>query len=62
MEVVWHGFLRKTVRGGYNHKNALDRGKSKKEKDKDPERGETVDWSFDISNEQLHYITGTSDS
>ena len=47
------------VREGYQHKNAPGWRKSKKEKDKEPETIETVDWSFEISNEQLRYITGT---
>ena len=47
------------VQGGYRRQNDPDLRMSKKEKDKDHVTVETVDWSVEISNEQLRYITGT---
>ena len=54
IETVWHGFLRKMVRGGYQRKNAPNR----REHGNVQMDGE-LDWSFKISNQRLRDITNT---
>ena len=54
IETVWHGFLRKMVRGGYQRKNAPNR----REHGNGQMDGE-LDWSFKISNQRLRDITNT---
>ncbi len=56
IEVVWHGFLRKMVRGGHKRKNAPDR---KTQKLEIPVTSEPTDWSYVLSNEQIRDITKT---
>ncbi len=46
LETIWHGFLRKMVRGGYRRKDASD--------------NEEENWSFVYSNADLRTITKTS--
>lgn len=53
-EVVWHGFLHKTVKGGLKRKNAPD----KNNQDGGDVKGEQ-DWSFKISNADLCEKTKT---
>ena len=46
LETIWHGFLRKMVRGGYQRKNEPN--------------DENVNWSFKYSNAELRNITKTT--
>ena len=48
IEVVWHGFLRRMVKGGY-----------RREKDDRDEDDNDQGWRFKISNTDLRNITGT---
>ena len=50
VEVIWHGFLQKMVRRGFERKNARDRAERE---------GTDVDWSYRISNDKLRTITKT---
>ena len=50
VEVIWHSFLRKMVRRGFERKNAPDRAECE---------GTDVDWSYRISNDRLRTITKT---
>ncbi len=46
LETIWHGFLRKMIRGGYKRKDTSD--------------SENINWSFVYSNADLRNITKTS--
>ena len=53
LEVIWTGFLRRMVKGGYVRKNVpTDRGRQGLT-DKD------LDWRFELSNDRLREITQT---
>ena len=53
IEVIWNGFLRRMVKGGYQRINAPT-GKEKKAKNESE-----LDWRFKISNVKLREITNT---
>ena len=55
IEVVWNGFLRRMVKGGFARKNAP---KNKKDTSIPAEE---VDWSFKLSNEKVREITKTTE-
>ena len=55
LESVWHGFLRRMVKGGFKRKNAP------KNKNDTSIPAEDIDWSFVLSNEKIREITNTSE-
>ena len=55
LESIWHGFLRRMVKGGFKRKNAP---KNKNDNSIPPEE---VDWSFVLSNEKIRKITNTTE-
>ena len=55
LESVWHGFLRRMVKGGFKRKNVP---KNKNDTSIAPE---AVDWSFVLSNEKIRKITNTTE-
>ena len=59
VEVIWHGFLRKMVRGGFERKNAPSRKDRRKDTDPNTQVEGDLDWSYNISNEQLRCLTNT---
>ena len=52
LESVWHGFLRRMVKGGFKRKNAP------KNKNDTSIPAEDIDWSFVLSNELIIEIIG----
>ena len=57
--MIWHGFLRKMVRGGFERKNAPSRKDRRKDTDPNTQVEGDLDWSYNISNEQLRCLTNT---
>lgn len=55
LECVWHGFLRRMVKGGFSRKNA-----PKNKKDTSIPKDE-IDWSFKLSNERIREITKSTE-
>ena len=55
LESVWHGFLRRMVKGGFKRKNAP------KDKNDNSIPPEEIDWSFLLSNEKIREITKTTE-
>ena len=58
IEVVWHGFLRKMVKGGYKRKNVPDNNNNRDDPQSTRVEGE-LDWSFMMSNADLREKTKT---
>ena len=59
VEVIWHGFLRKMVIGGFERKNAPSHSRRSAETDSQNHDETSLDWSFKLSNERLRQITKT---
>ena len=59
VEVIWHGFLRKMVIGGFQRKNAPSHSRRSAETDSQNHDETSLDWSFKLSNERLRQITKT---
>jgi hypothetical protein len=57
--VVWNGFLRKMIAGGYARKNTPPQSQRKKGIDPATQVKGELDWAFKISNTRLHEITNT---
>ena len=55
IEVVWNGFLRRMVKGGFARKNAP------KNKNDTSIPTEEVDWAFKLSNENIRKLTKTTE-
>ncbi len=59
IDVIWNGFLRKMIAGGYARKNAPLQSQRKKGIDPATQVKGVLDWAFKISNTRLHEITNT---
>ena len=66
LESVWHQFLRKMIKSGFQRKNAPPRETKKQEAERlqcegeNPELKEKWDWGYKITNEKLRKIFGAA--
>ena len=57
IDVIWSGFLRRLVKGGFRRRDApRDRALRQQR----IENNETLDWAYQITNEQLRKLTNTT--
>ena len=66
LESVWHQFLRKIIKSGFQRKNAPPRETKKQKTERlkreaeNPELKEKWDWGYKITNEKLSKICGAA--
>ena len=66
LDSIWHQYLRKMVKGGFQRKNAPPRESKKKKAERlareaeNPELKEQWDWGYKITNEKLRKICGAT--
>ena len=57
LDVIWNGFLRRMVKGGFKRR---DVPRDRAERKQRIENNETLDWAYQITNKQLNKITNTT--
>ena len=66
LDSIWHQYLRKMVKGGFQRKNAPPKESKKKKAERlareaeNPELKEQWDWGYKITNEKLRKICGAT--